>query len=184
MAMPMPYEYDTSPKKIQPDYNKESRKIKKKKINKAIDKEERKEIIKKAKIILCVLAVFLVIFTMSYRNSLINEAYSKTEALKSEYAAIEKENEQIQVSIDNSVNLNNIEQAAKELLGMARLTNKQTVYITLPKEDYIESEAEKVETNKMLNLTSVAKDDNVIITPNENSKIFLSYLFDKIKKIF
>ena len=39
---------------------------------------------------------------------------------------------------------------------------------------------EKVETNKMLNLTSVAKDDNVIITPNENSKIFLSYLRDNI----
>ena len=39
---------------------------------------------------------------------------------------------------------------------------------------------EKEESNKMLNLTSVAKDDNVIITPNENSKIFLSYLRDNI----
>ena len=39
---------------------------------------------------------------------------------------------------------------------------------------------EKIESNKMLNLTSVAKDDNVIITPNENSKIFLSYLRDNI----
>lgn len=148
MAMAEHYQYDTSPRKIRPDYDEEQHKIKKKKINKKIKKEEKVEIKKKAKIILYVVVVFLVIFTISYRNSLINEAYSKTETLKSEYAEIEKENEQIQVSIDNSINLNNVEQAAKELLGMARLTNKQTVYITLPKEDYIESESKKVESNK------------------------------------
>ena len=152
MGMPERYQYDTSPRKIRPDYSNDREKqeiIKKKNINnKKIKKEEAKEIKKKAKIILYVLATFSVIFTISYRNSLINEAYSKTESLKSEYAAIEKENEQIQVSIDNSVNLNNIEQAAKELLGMTKLTSKQTVYITLPKEDYIESESDKVEKNK------------------------------------
>ena len=156
MGMPEQYQYDTSPRKVRPDYNEESHKIKKKKtnkkINKKLTKEEKIEIRKKAKILLYVGVVFSVIFTISYRNSLIDEAYSKTEALKSEYTALEKENEQIQVSIDNSVNLNNIEQAAKEQLGMARLTNKQTVYITLPKEDYIESQTKKVEVEKKENL--------------------------------
>ena len=54
-------------------------------------------------------------------------------------SSLEKENEQLKVNIENSVNLNNIEQAAKEKLGMQKLTNKQAVYVSLPKKDYIES---------------------------------------------
>ena len=42
------------------------------------------------------------------------------------------------------MNSNNIEKAAKELLGMQKLTNKQTVYINLPKKDYVERGAEEV----------------------------------------
>ena len=40
--------------------------------------------------------------------------------------------------------MSNIEKEAKERLGMEKLTNKQTVYVTLPKKDYIESASEKV----------------------------------------
>ena len=154
MGMPYRYQYDTSPKKIKPEYkikNKEYPKKStayKKKQDKKEKSEEVQEIKRKAKIIFYVLATFAIVFTISYRNSLINEAYSKTETLKNEYSKIEKENEQIEVSIDNSLNFNNIEQTAKELLGMTKLTNKQTVYISLPKQDYIESESEKVEENK------------------------------------
>ena len=51
----------------------------------------------------------------------------------------------MQVTIENSLNLSNIEKQAKEKLGMQKLTNKQTVYVSLPKKDYIESATEKVE---------------------------------------
>ena len=40
--------------------------------------------------------------------------------------------------------MSNIEKVAKEELGMVKLTNKQTVYISLPKKDYVESASEKV----------------------------------------
>ena len=42
------------------------------------------------------------------------------------------------------------EKQAKEKLGMQKLTNKQTVYITLPKKDYVEPATEEVikETEK------------------------------------
>ena len=40
--------------------------------------------------------------------------------------------------------LNNVEKIAKEKLGMQKLTNKQTVYVNLPKEDYVESASEEV----------------------------------------
>ena len=58
---------------------------------------------------------------------------------------MQKENEQLKVNIENSLNLNNIEKAAKEELGMQKLTNKQTVYVTVYlKKDYVESATEKV----------------------------------------
>ena len=37
---------------------------------------------------------------------------------------------------------------AKEKLGMQKLTNKQTVYVSLPKKDYVESASEKVVIEK------------------------------------
>ena len=42
------------------------------------------------------------------------------------------------------MNLNDIEKLAKEKLGMQKLTNKQTIYVSLPKKDYVESASEKV----------------------------------------
>ena len=48
------------------------------------------------------------------------------------------------INIENSLNLNNLEQAAKEMLGMQKLDNSQKVYISLPKKDYIEPAIEDV----------------------------------------
>ena len=59
------------------------------------------------------------------------------QSLKTEMSKIQKENDQLEIGIQNSLNLNNIEQAAKEMLGMQKLTNKQIVYINLRKEDYV-----------------------------------------------
>ena len=42
------------------------------------------------------------------------------------------------------MNLSQIEALAKEKLGMQKLTSKQTVYIDLPKKDYVESGTEEI----------------------------------------
>ena len=47
--------------------------------------------------------------------------------------------------------MNNIEKIAKEKLGMQKLTNKQTLYVSLPKKDYVESASEKVVIEKEQN---------------------------------
>ena len=52
---------------------------------------------------------------------------------------------------DDWLSSNYIEQQAKEKLGMKKLTNKQTVYVTLPKKDYVESPSEKVITKEEKN---------------------------------
>lgn len=147
------YQYETSPRKLEPTEEKRGKKAKankKKKIKIVKDvprqeikvsKEQRRKQIKLIMFSLVALAVLLVI---SYRNSQISVKFSEIQDQKKELASLEKENEQTEVNIENSLNLSNIEQQAKEKLAMSKLTNKQTVYITLPKKDYIESASEKI----------------------------------------
>ena len=164
------YQYETSPRKIKPEYNKprknapqynkpktkaQPKKVTKKVTKKKeIDKEKKKQEEQKAKNVLiaktkfsvfikCAI-LFAVMFFMIYRNSKLSESFSQIQNLKAQITEIEKENDQIEISIQNSLNLNNIEQAAKELLGMQKLNNKQTSYITLSKKDYDEARTEKV----------------------------------------
>ena len=58
----------------------------------------------------------------------------------------------MEVGIQNSLNLNSVEQSAKQLLGMQKLSNKQTVYVSLPKKDYIETEAKSVDLDSNKNI--------------------------------
>ena len=106
-----------------------------------ISKEQRK---RQTKMTLIVIAIFALLLTISYRNSQINEKFSQVQTMKKELSALEKENQQLKVNIENSLNLNTIEKLAKEKLGMQKLTNKQTVYVALPKKDYVESASEEV----------------------------------------
>jgi len=91
-----------------------------------------------------VLFIFAILLTISYRNSKISEKFSEIQNQKKQLATIQKENEQLKVVIENGETLNNVEKIAKEKLGMQKLTNKQTVYVNLPKEDYVESASEEV----------------------------------------
>ena len=155
------YQYETSPRKILPEYETKTRKrypntnkkranvekLKKQKIEierKERAKQKRKIIIKYASTFLYVSIIFGVILAIGYRNSLIDEKFSEIKSLKDELASIEKENEQLEVTVETTLNLKNIEQSAKELLGMQSLSNKQTVYVNLPKKDYVEAATEEV----------------------------------------
>ena len=64
--------------------------------------------------------------------------------MQSKLATTQKENEQLQVNIENSLNLSNIEKTAKEKLGMQKLDNSQKIYVNLPKKDYVEPASEEV----------------------------------------
>ncbi len=103
------------------------------------------------KLTLVVIGLFILLLTISYRNSQINEKFSQVQTLKKELSSLQKENEQLKVNIENSLNLNTIEKQAKEKLGMQKLTNKQTVYINLPKKDYVECASEEVVIEKNKN---------------------------------
>ncbi len=143
------YQFETSPRKLEPDVRKRKQKKNTKiKVVKELPKKdvvmskEQKKTRKNATI--CVIGIFIILLTISYRNSQINEKFNEVQNLKRELSTVEKENEQLKVGIENSLNLNNIEKIAKEKLGMQKLTTNQTIYITLPKKDYVESASEEV----------------------------------------
>lgn len=164
------YEYETSPHKIEPDFipsrtpkKKPTSSPNKKNNTKTSDKEVKKQIVKKAKeqvkarkekqirqkkMVLGILFAFGVLLVISYRNSLINENFTKVKELKEELAIVEKENEQLQVSIESNLNLTNLEQSAKDKLGMQRLDNSQKIYVALPKKDYVEPAPEQIQINE------------------------------------
>lgn len=174
------YQYETSPRKIRPEYNTPREKQVAKKTNKKtmarqesnIRKRQQeamkaqKKLYRKAKFSIFTKAIllFAILFLVLFRNSQISERFAKIQNLKSEITTLQKENDQLEINIQNSLNLNTIEQSAKELLGMQKLTNKQTHYISIPKKDYVEHRTEEV----------------VI----EEQKGFFEGLIEKLKSVF
>ena len=155
------YQYETSPRKLEPEYRPIKKKYPKKstakkknsiKMKNIQNQKSKLELSSKVKAIICVRIVFAVLFAISYRNTVISEKYSQIKNLKSNLAAIEKENEQLEVNIESKTNLSNIEKEAKEKLGMKKVGDKQTVYVNLNKRDYVESASEDVILNQEKNI--------------------------------
>ena len=141
------YEYGTNPRKVEPDIRRQPRK-KNIEVVKDIPKQDVKISMsqkkRQIKMVFAVIGIFIVLLTISYRNSQINEKFNQVQTLKKQLTSLQKENEQLKVSIENNLNLTSIEKIAKEKLGMQKLTNKQLVYVTLPKKDYVEAPTEEV----------------------------------------
>ena len=146
------YQFETSPRKLQPEYEPKKKKQVKRNVQKNVElhqngnpkKQAKRKVKMEVKMIVWILLGFAIFCVISYRNSLINESFNDKEKLKQDLAVIQKENEQLQVSIENSLNLSNIEQAAKDKLGMQKLNNSQKIYVSLPKKDYIEAATEEI----------------------------------------
>lgn len=152
------YQYETSPKKLQPEYEPNSKRknpYKKPSTAKKVKpvSKPKTKITNKAQVVLYIAIAFAVLFGIGYRNSLITERFSKKERLKNQLSSLQKESEQLKLNIESSLNLNHVEQVAREKLGMQKLDNKQKVYVSMPKKDYIEAAAEQVvieEDNSLL----------------------------------
>lgn len=147
------YQYETSPRKLEPEYAPKKNTYKGKKstarkpegkIKKVSQKQIQEEKKKQRKTIVYLILGFGILFAMCYQNAQIDENFEEMQDLKKELASVEKENSQLELEIESSLNLSNVEQQAKELLGMQKLTSKQIVYVNLDKDDYIEPAAESV----------------------------------------
>lgn len=142
------YQYETSPRKLQPEYRPEKKRYPKKSTAKKQDanKQNQKQEVKSfdKKIIFYIIAVFIVLFAVSYRNAFIAQTYSQIKDLKSELAQVEKENKQLEINIESQTNFGAIEEKAKNELGLDKLKDSQIVYVSLDKQDYVESSEQEV----------------------------------------
>lgn len=146
------YQYDTNPRKIQTEEQMPRKNKTRKKSGLKVVKEMPKQQVevskeqkrKHVKLTMFAILAFTVLLAISYQNSQITVKFNEMQDQKKKLATIEKENEQLEINIENNLNIKNIEKEAKEKLEMEKLTNKQTVYVTLPKKDYVESATEKV----------------------------------------
>ena len=144
------YEYGTTPRKLKPDYDVNKKKKEKAEKQAKINEKQKKDAMKLEKKkhnqnVALVLAIFLLLLTVSYRSSLINEKFKSIQNAKQQLASIEKTNGQLEVSIESSLNLNNVEQSARDKLGMQKLDNSQKVFVTLDKKDYVEAGSQNSE---------------------------------------
>ena len=144
------YEYDTSPRDFDNDLyiprqtNTRGRTSGKPKLR-VLPKTKAK---RDYKLIIEVFLVFALFAVIGYRVSIINSSLKEKEKLKTELSEIKKQNEQLQVNIEQQMNLKTVEKEAKEKLGMQKLDNNQKVYVTLPKQDYTEGNSnESIEEN-------------------------------------
>lgn len=149
------YQYETSPRKLEPEYEPIREPYARKKVTtvkkKAEQPKTKSQVRANIKTITYIFLIFASLFVISYRNSLINESFNENEKLKSNLAAIEKENEQLKVNLENSLNLSNIQKLAEEKLGMQKLDNSQKIYVSLNKKDYVEPASEEVVMNESSN---------------------------------
>lgn len=141
------YQYETSPKKLDPQYE-YAKKPKTQKETYDANGQKKTQSKYNYKPVLYLIVGFIMLFTISYRNSQINEIYNKKENLKVQLAEIKKENEQLKVNIESSLNLSSIEKIASEQLGMQKLTNDKKIFVNLQKKDYVEPATEEIIVDK------------------------------------
>ncbi len=151
------YQYETSPRKIKPEYEQIKKKYPKKstarkttnnKKEKSKTKTNAKSNDIQAKVILYVAVGFIIAFAISYRYSLIDKTYSNLQTLKGTLATTQKEIAQLQANMESTLNLTDIEKQAEEKLGMKKLSTEQIIYVTLPKSDYVETSSEEIKEDE------------------------------------
>lgn len=146
------YQYETSPRKYEPEYTTrtttkrktETKKISKQEIERrklekqrAKRAEERK---RKTKLVIAVLTIFGMLLAVSYREISIMEIFNQKKAMEEQLAVIEKENGQVEKSIkevESTLDWNKIKQIATEQLGMEI---KASTAVDLEKTDNVETE--------------------------------------------
>lgn len=148
------YQYETTARQIKTDYrvNQSKRKSTKTQTRtkssntaKANKQKEAMQIKLRFRFQFAFNAIFILVLLsiMMYQNVQISETFSQIQNLKSQATEIKKENEQLEIAIQNELNMDTIEDNARNMLGMQKLTSAQTRYVNLSKKDYVEANSEE-----------------------------------------
>lgn len=129
------YEYGTSPRKLD-DYNVRKKTSTQK--SKSVKVNKKAIFMHKAKLVACVAIFFAVIFTISYRYSLIDRKFKGIQTVKKEYIALQTANDQVELALKSDLDLTSIERYAKDKLGMQKPIASQIKYVDIEKQDKVE----------------------------------------------
>lgn len=153
------YQYETSPRKIRTEYEPLKKRTAKKSsvstVNASKKNSTKVKKVQKVKIVFFILIAFLAFFTISYRNAIIDTKHAEIKDLKNKLALVEKENEQLEASIESRLNLKTIQEEAETMLGMKKLSNDQINYVNLPKVDFVEASSEEVKIEESNYFTKI-----------------------------
>ena len=86
---------------------------------------------------LSVVIILGMAFLVLFRGLMIQSGYDKLAEKNEELAAIIAENQKIQFKIDQTLDLQNIENVAKNTYNMGEPTKAQTVYINLEQQEQV-----------------------------------------------
>lgn len=134
----MRYEHGTSPRKYDYDQGQKT-----KKVNKTQARPKVRKVVKKknnfSKYLYIFGALFVAFaFIVSIRGSRIEEKNVKIQQSKKEVELLKNENAELKINLQKALSLTNIENQAKNKLGMKELDSNQIRYVKLDKQDYIE----------------------------------------------
>ncbi|MDE5831171.1 MAG: hypothetical protein K2H53_06175 [Clostridia bacterium] len=149
MAYTRAYQYETSPRKLKPNYEPLKKEYPKRSTARRVSKREEAKRTKTMyqRIIMYIAIGFIGLFIISYRYSLIDDTYKTLKEEQAKLKMLEKETKQLEANIESSISSTEIEQKARELLGMQELSAEQKIYVTLPKTDHIEASSEEVKSS-------------------------------------
>ena len=141
------YQYETSPRKLDPEY--EKRPVKKKKVqskkrnvtSKKVQnkKKQQKKVSFEMKFFLHSMLFFAVIFAIIACQAMVNQRYKERESLKKEYSEL----------FVASKATNDMNENARVLASDYGMQTKSATLIDLETTDYIESSRSQVETEEM-----------------------------------
>lgn len=134
----MYYEHGTSPRKYDVDYNVKPKTKTKAKPKKTIKKASKRKTALEHYGYIILGTILLFAFLVSFRSSQIEERNVQIQAEKREIEKLKNENAQLNMDLQKTLSLTNIEKQAKEKLGMQKLQSNQIRYVKLDKQDYIE----------------------------------------------
>ena len=144
------YQYGTSPRKYKTTYDDEPNKKIQKSNNKKQKIAKKKAAVAKAnraakrKIALYSVISFLMIFGLIMLRAQVNQGFNQIQRLKQQVIELQKENDQLQIAIQNELNISSVEESARTNFGMQKLTPGQTRYVNLSKKDYVSVNSETV----------------------------------------
>ena len=115
------YQYETSPRKLEPEYEEIKQTYPKKSTARRMSRQEEAKKKRKfqRKVMMYIAICFSALFVISYRHSAIDDTHDMLQKEKAKLALIEKETTQLEANIESSLNLTTIEQEAKEKLRNA-----------------------------------------------------------------